>query len=115
LKVGDIPNSVKYLDLGYEFEQQLKVGDIPNSVKCIDFGNYSKPIEKDVIPFGVTTLIFYNKNIKFVNIPSSVTKLILHYDYKINYGAIPDSITKLMTGKKYSGPELDQFKKKLKL
>ena len=68
LTKGIIPNSVTHLYLGDSFNQILKKGDIPHGVIHLDLGDYfNQPLEIGIIPYTVTYLNFgysFNQKLK---------------------------------------------------
>ncbi|KAM9971791.1 hypothetical protein ACTFIW_011774 [Dictyostelium discoideum] len=81
LPKGSIPASVKYLELGNEFDIQKNGDSLPKeSILVLSCGfKFSEVIHEKCIPSSVTDLRLYNYNIelKSDSIPSSVVSLTL--------------------------------------
>ncbi|KAM9984800.1 hypothetical protein ACTFIY_009238 [Dictyostelium cf. discoideum] len=101
LQIGSIPASVKYLDLGNEFDIQTNGDNIPNeNVVVLRCGfKFSKVIHKKCIPSSVTDLQLHNYNIELnlYSIPSSVVSLSLGSNFTDikSLFCLPDSIIDL--------------------
>ena len=115
-----IPNNIKYLEFGYEFNKDIKCkipncvvflkfgwcfnkplnNIIPNSVKYLTFGNhFNQSIDVNNIPNSVIELTFGGKfNQELINLPNSIIKLVLKYNFNKSLDNIPTSVTHLTLG-----------------
>ncbi|KAM9973697.1 hypothetical protein ACTFIW_010814 [Dictyostelium discoideum] len=94
IKIGSIPNSVRYLILLDEFNVQLTEDMLPRSILYLFVGAIKKPLLKGSIPNSVKYLFLldgFNQEIK--EIPNSVDQLLL-FDTPLKYFPYSKSIFK---------------------
>lgn len=100
--INKIPNSVETLIFGHSFDQNIE-NYIPDSVITLEFGdNFDQPI-KDCIPNSVKYLRFgYGFNQEIINaIPKSIIDLCFGEDFNQNIDYLPDSIKYLYLDDNY--------------
>ena len=98
-----IPDSVKFLTLGYSGDLS---GIIPNSVTHLVIDYFNRRLKPRDIPDSVIFLkfkSFFNKELKPGDIPNSVTHLDFGYDFNrpLVPGVIPNSVTHLRFGRNF--------------
>ncbi|KAF2071380.1 hypothetical protein CYY_007296 [Polysphondylium violaceum] len=115
LKVGSLPNSLKHLALDC-FNQPILPGLLPNSlthiglksinqelkgilpISCqqLDISGSKFPLTMDVLPFNLTKLTINQKSIEYINLPNSITDLIVYgYDESISLDSFNSNLKKL--------------------
>ncbi|KAN0022895.1 hypothetical protein ACTFIU_005636 [Dictyostelium citrinum] len=81
IEVGDLPNSIESLNLGYHFNQSIGNNVLPKLLKKLFILNseFNQNISADgCIPFGLQTIYIRNSNMNFINSlnPEFITKYI---------------------------------------
>ncbi|EAL68750.1 hypothetical protein DDB_G0277387 [Dictyostelium discoideum AX4] len=81
IEVGDLPNSIESLNLGYHFNQPIGNNVLPKLLKKLFILNseFNQNISADgCIPFGLQTIYIRNSNMNFINSlnPLFITKYI---------------------------------------
>jgi hypothetical protein len=98
LKKGDIHDGVIYLTISSDTDNVIEEGAIPNSVRTLKFGlDFESKLDK-VIPHGVTHLIIsgdYPHDIKNT-VPCSITHLTFISSFRLDPSkSIPDNVAHL--------------------
>ncbi|KAN0023983.1 hypothetical protein ACTFIV_008376 [Dictyostelium citrinum] len=109
LDVDSIPNTVKTLILGPNYNQLPPINSIPNSVASLTFGDaFNQPLSPGIIGNSVGMLVFgeaFNQIISPGCLPDCVNILeFSNYNKPFVYGALPNSIIYLDLGKSYNLP-----------
>ena len=101
LQVGVLPASVTSLNMG-SFNQPLQVGVLPASVKSLNMGSFNQPLQVGVLPSSVTTFIMskFNQPLTIGVLPTSVTSLNMRsFNQPLTVSVIPESVTSLIMSK----------------
>ncbi|KAF2069396.1 hypothetical protein CYY_009288 [Polysphondylium violaceum] len=98
-----LPSNLMYLCLGLSFNQQLNIGDLPSTLKSLDLGSYNGPLTKGVFPSQLVNLNMRNyypkQNSQLTSdiFPQSLSTLIMsqYLSTCIPTGFFPDSLQSL--------------------
>ncbi|GAM28307.1 hypothetical protein SAMD00019534_114830 [Acytostelium subglobosum LB1] len=107
IKPGMLPDTLKVLSLGYQFDKALVAGALPSSLTSFDMGCvFEHPIRPGDLPASLRRLVMsdlFNMKMLPGSLPPSLTELILGrcFDCKLDVGVLPPSLTKLIFGNNY--------------
>ncbi|KAF2073050.1 hypothetical protein CYY_005633 [Polysphondylium violaceum] len=98
-----LPSNLTCLNLGGYFNQTLSIGDLPQTLKSLNLGSFSGPLAKDVLPAGLVNLNMHDYNPKEPCpldsdiFPQSLSTLVMpqYLSVCIPAGLFPDTLTSL--------------------
>ncbi|KAF2071888.1 hypothetical protein CYY_006790 [Polysphondylium violaceum] len=106
IPVGFIPDMVKMVVLGHEYNKPLEKGTLPDSVETLFFSYcFNQPLSADLLPSKLKTLVLGDKFNQFLHqdtFPQSLTNLDLGatFNHKLKPNVIPQNVTFLKLSKR---------------